>query len=142
MLKGISPFVGPDLLATLCRMGHGDAIVLADAHFPGHSVHHLVHRADGVRIPALLDGLLPLLAIDDFIDNPVRMMAPVPGDTADPSVANAYRELLDRHSPGLPPIEMVERFAFYEQAREAFAIVMTGDTARYANLILTKGVTF
>jgi L-fucose mutarotase len=141
MLRGISPLLSPDLLAALCRMGHGDSIVLADAHFPGESVNARTLRADGLLIPALLDAILPLFALDDFIGDPVKMMAPVEGDTANPEVEANYRAVIDRHAPGIPAITMVERFAFYNLAKCAFAVVMTGDTAKYANLILTKGVT-
>ena len=74
MLKGISPLISPDLLATLCRMGHGDEIVLADAHFPGHSIHPEALRADGVAIPPLLDAILPLFALDTYDETPALMM--------------------------------------------------------------------
>lgn len=141
MLKGISPLIGPELLATLCRMGHGDEIVLADAHFPGESVGRLTLRADGLAIGPLLDGILPLLALDAYVDAPAVMMQPAPGDKLDPSVEARYRQSLDRLAPGTPPIARLERHAFYERARKAFAVVMTGDTATYANLLLVKGVT-
>jgi L-fucose mutarotase len=140
MLEGISPLVGPELLATLCRMGHGDAIVLADAHFPGHSVNSTVIRADGLRIADLLDGILPLFPLDNYVDSPLVMMAAVEGDTLDPAVESAYRSAIDRHRPGTPPVARIDRFAFYDRAREAFAVVMTGETAKYGNLLLQKGV--
>ena len=141
MLRGISPLLSPELLATLCRMGHGDSLVLADAHFPGESVNSRTLRADGLLIPDLLDAILPLMVLDDFIGDPVKMMAPVEGDEADPGVAASYRQAVDRHAPGTPAFAMVERFAFYDLARSAFAVVMTGDTAKYGNIILSKGVT-
>jgi L-fucose mutarotase len=141
MLKGISPLLSPDLLATLARMGHGDEIVLADAHFPGESVGPEVIRADGLRIAPLLDAILPLFELDSFVPHPVAMMDAVPGDSLDPAVEAAYLEAIHRHSPGTPAIERVERFAFYERARNAFAVVMTGETAKYGNIILAKGVT-
>jgi len=141
MLRGISPLLGPDLLATLHRMGHGDEIVLADAHFPGESVGRLVLRADGVDVAPLLDAILPLFVLDPYVEAPLAMMAAVPGDELDPAVEAAYRAAVDRHQPEAPAIERIERFAFYERAREAFAVVMTGDTAKYGNLILKKGVT-
>ncbi len=141
MLKGISPLLGPDLLALLCRMGHGDEIVLADAHFPGESLNPRVLRSDGTRIPGLLEAILPLFELDAYVESPLVMMAPVPGDTLDPAVEKAYREVVDRHAPGTPPIARIERFAFYERARKAFAVVMTGETAKYGNIILKKGVT-
>lgn len=141
MLKGISPLLSPELLATLCRMGHGDEIVLADAHFPGHSVHPDALRADGVAIPPLLDAILPLFALDTYDKAPVLMMETVPGDTADPTVESSYNEALSRHLDDAPNIQKLERFAFYERARKAYAVVVTGDTAKYANIILKKGVT-
>ena len=140
-MRGISPLLGPDLLATLHRMGHGDEIVLADAHFPGESVGRLVLRADGVDVAPLLDAILPLFVLDPYVEAPLAMMAAVPGDVLDPAVEAAYRAAVDRHQPEAPVIERIERFAFYERAREAFCVVMTGDTAKYGNLILKKGVT-
>ena len=141
MLKGISPLVGPELLSVLCRMGHGDEIVLADAHFPGESLGPRVVRADGLKIAELLDGILPLFELDAYIESPAFMMAAVEGDTLDLAVEAAYRAVIDRQAPGTPPITRLERFAFYERAAKAFAVVMTGDTAKYGNLLLKKGVT-
>ncbi len=140
MLDGISPVVGPELLAVLCSMGHGDEIVFADAHFPGHSSNDEVIRADGVDIPSLLDGVLPLFPLDPYVDSPVAMMAAVPGDSLDPAVEARYRELIDRHRPGTPAVERVERFAFYGRTNAAFAVVMTGDLSKYGNIILKKGL--
>lgn len=140
MLVGISPLIGPELLSTLCRMGHGDEIVLADAHFPGESCSRRCLRADGLLIADLLEGILPLFALDTYVDHPVATMAPVPGDQLDPAVESSYRQVIDRYWPDTPAIEQVERFAFYERTREAFAVVMTGDTAKYGNIILKKGV--
>ncbi len=141
MLKGISPLLSPDLLATLARMGHGDEIVLADAHFPGESLGPEVIRADGLRIAPLLDAILPLFELDSFVPHPVAMMDAVPGDSLDPAVEAAYLEAIHRHAPDCPAIERVERFAFYERAQNAFAVVMTGETAKYGNVLLVKGVT-
>jgi len=141
MLKGISPLLSPDLLAMLCRMGHGDEIVLADAHFPGETMGRRVLRADGLKIADLLDAILPLFELDVYVDDPVAMMAAVPGDTLDPEVEAAYRAAIDRHAPQTPPIARVERFAFYERSQQAFCVVMTGETAKYGNIILKKGVT-
>jgi L-fucose mutarotase len=140
MLKGISPLFSPELLATLYQMGHGDEIVFADANFPGHSVNQRVIRADGLLIADLLGAVLPLFALDSYVDDPVAMMDCVPGDTPDPAVAGGYRAVIDAHAPGTPPIRFIERFAFYDRARAAFAVVMTGDTRKYANIILKKGV--
>lgn len=140
MLKGISPLVSPELLCEMARMGHGDEMVLSDAHFPAHAYNARVLRADGLRIPALLEGMLPLFELDAYVDAPLAMMAAVPGDTLDPAVEASYRVPLDRFAPGTR-IERMERFAFYERARGAHMVVVTGETAKYGNLILKKGVT-
>lgn len=141
MLKGISPLISPDLLAALCRMGHGDEIVLADAHFPGHTVHSQVYRADGIPVADLLDAILPLMALDSAVKAPVIMMAVQTGDTADPSVEPSYRAVIDKYAPNTPPIQRIDRFEFYERARQAFCVVMSGETRTYGNIILKKGVT-
>jgi L-fucose mutarotase len=122
-------------------MGHGDEIVLADAHFPGESLGPEVIRADGLRIAPLLDAILPLFELDSFIPHPVAMMDAVPGDSLDPAVEESYLREIRKHAPDTPPIERVERFAFYERAKKAFAVVMTGETAKYGNVVLVKGVT-
>jgi L-fucose mutarotase len=141
MLKGISPLLSPELLVTLYRMGHGDEIVLADAHFPGHSCNKRVIRADGLGIEPLLVAILPLFELDSYAADPVVMMAAVPGDTPESSVADGYRAVIKQFSPATPDILFIERFAFYERAAAAFTVVMTGDTRKYANIILKKGVT-
>lgn len=141
MLIGISPIIGPELLSLLYRMGHGDEVVFADAFFPAESYGQRVVRRDGIRIPSLLDAILPLFALDSYVADPLTMMAAVEGDKLDPGVEAAYRAVIDRYWPETPPIARIERFTFYERAREAFAVVVTGETIKYGNLILKKGVT-
>lgn len=141
MLKGISPVISPELLGVLARMGHGDEIVLADAHFPGDSMNSTVLRADGIRIPDLLAGILPLFEIDTYVDDPLVMMSPVEGDTLDPAVENDYLVPIKKFSPDSPGITRIDRYSFYDRARMAFAVVMTGELAKYGNIILKKGVT-
>jgi L-fucose mutarotase len=140
MLIGINPEISPELLDALFRMGHGDEIILADAFFPGDSLNRRVIRADGIKIPALLDGILSLINLDSYVPHPVMMMAPVSGDNLDESVEQSYRAVIDKHWLQTPAIERIERFAFYERAKTAFAVVKTGETAKYGNIILTKGV--
>jgi len=130
MLIGIKPCISADLLSVLYRMGHGDEIVLADAFFTGDSLNSRVVRADGIRIPDLLDGILRLINLDTYVDDPVVMMAPSKGDFLDPEVERRYREVIDRYWPDTPPIARMERFAFYERARKAFAVVMTGENSK------------
>jgi L-fucose mutarotase len=122
-------------------MGHGDEIILADAHFPGESFNPRVLRADGLRIPALLGAILPLFVLDPYVPNPLAMMAAVPGDTLDPQVEAEYLAAIHAVAPETRAPERIDRFAFYERARSAFAVVMTGETAKYGNILLKKGVT-
>jgi L-fucose mutarotase len=140
MLIGISPVISPELLDALFRMGHGDELVLADAFFPGDSCNSRVIRADGIRIPALLEGILKLINLDYAVPHPVVMMAPHGSDTVDLEVEKSYRAVVDRLWPGTPPTERIERFAFYERTKKAYAVVMTGETVKYGNIILKKGV--
>lgn len=141
MLKGIAPCISPELLKTLAEMGHGDELILADAHYPGHSCGcPRVLRADGLNVTTLLDGILPLFALDAYAP-PLAMMAAVPGDTLDPRVEADYLAVICRHAPEATAVERVERYAFYERAKNAFAIVMTSETRQYGNVILKKGIT-
>lgn len=139
MLRGISPLIGPDLLGVLYRMGHGDELVLADAHFPAETLGRRVVRADGHRIADLLDGLLPLITLDRYVATPTFLMAPVAGDQADPAVAANYQAVVQRHHPWAADAARFTREAFYERARGAFAIVATSETTRYGNLIIRRG---
>lgn len=141
MLKGISPLISPELLSVLARMGHGDEIILADAHFPAESFNDRVLRADGLRIPDLLEAILPLFELDAYVPAPLAMMSAVEGDTLDPTVEESYLEAIHKSNPSVPDIERIGRFDFYDRARAAFAVVMTGETAKYGNIILKKGVT-
>ena len=141
MLIGISPLISPDLLAALYRMGHGDEIVLADAHFPGETYGKRVLRADGIKIPDLLEAILPLFVLDNYVDSPLIMMSAVSGDQLDPVVEASYRQAVDKYWPNTPPIQRIDRYAFYDRAKLAFAVLMTGETVKYGNIILKKGVT-
>jgi L-fucose mutarotase len=141
MLKGISPLISPELLAVLARMGHGDEIVLADAHFPGETFNSRIIRADGLRIADLLAAILPLFELDSYVDDPLIMMAAVQGDQLDPSVEKAYVESIHKSNPNAPAIARIDRFKFYDRTKTAFAVVMTGETAKYGNILLKKGVT-
>ncbi len=136
MLKGISPIITPSLLKVLAEMGHGDEIVISDAHFPAHSFNAQVLRADGIGADALLAAVIPLFELDAYA-TPVIMMEAVPGDTLDPTVEARYRAALGYSGE----IERVERYAFYERAKQAYAVVVSGEMAKYGNIILKKGVT-
>ncbi|MGZ0654849.1 L-fucose mutarotase [Coraliomargarita sp. W4R53] len=141
MLNGISPLISPELLNALYRMGHGDEILLADAHFPGDTFGQRVIRADGLGIPEVLEAILPLLPLDPYVDAPLAMMAAVTGDSLDPTVEEAYRKAIVQGGVDMNvKIERVERFAFYERAKTNYAVIMTGEMAKYGNLILKKGL--
>jgi L-fucose mutarotase len=140
MLNGISPYLSPDLLKTLAEMGHGDEIILADAHFPGHTFCKRVLRADGLRISALLNAIIPVFELDSYAP-PLVMMQVVPGDALDPQVEIDYLEAIRRHAPEAPAPERIDRFAFYDRAREVYVVLMTGEARKYGNILLKKGVT-
>ena len=139
MLKGIPSILSPELLKVLMEMGHGDELVLADGNFPAASVAQRLVRSDGNGVPELLDAILRYFPLDPYVAQPAALMAVVPGDTYQPVIWDEYRRIVDRYEPGAQ-IEKVERFAFYERARQAYVVVATSETALYANLILKKGV--
>lgn len=139
MLKGISPLISPELLKILCEMGHGDEIVLGDANFPAESCGQRTVRADGIGAVDLLDGILKLMPLDDYDDNNFALMQVAKGDSYVPVIWDEFERVLKKHRPeGKASYE--ERFAFYERAKKAYAVVATGETAIYANVILKKGV--
>ena len=143
MLKGIPPILSPELLCALDQMGHGDALVIADGNFPSHSVgkNSIVIRADGHGVPEILDAILTLLPLDTYTEKPVALMEVVKGDnTPTPAIWTEYDKLLNKYEPDHHDIEMTERFAFYERAKNAYLIIATGETAIYANVLLKKGV--
>lgn len=139
MLKGINPILSPELLKVLMEMGHGDEIVISDGNFPGASVAQRLIRADGHGVPELLDAILELFPLDSYVENQVALMAVTPGDDCVPVIWDEYREIIKKHEPDAK-IEEVERFAYYERAKKAYAVIQTGETAIYANIILKKGV--
>lgn len=142
MLKGINPIIPPALLKILCEMGHGDTIVIADGNFPSESVgkEAAVIRMDGHGVPEILDAVLSLIPLDQYVEKPVCLMDRVKGDNADVSIWNKYGELLKKHEgKGLESVNMLERFEFYDEARKAYAVIATSERSQYANVILKKG---
>ena len=143
MLKGISPLISPELLKALCEMGHGDELVIADGNFPSESVgkNAVVVRADGHGTAEILDAVLKLIPLDTYTEKPVALMDVVKGDNCPtPEIWKAYDKLLCKYEPENHNTEMMERFAFYERAKNAYLIIATGETAIYANILLKKGV--
>ena len=140
MLKGISPIISPELLKILMEMGHGDELVIGDGNFPAASNARRLVRLDGHGVPEILDAILQLFPLDTYVEAPVALMQVTPGDPCRPAIWKTYHELADRHEVREVPFEMVERFAFYDRAKTAYAIVASGESALYANIILRKGV--
>ncbi len=140
MLKGISPLLSPELLKIIAEMGHGDELVISDGNFPAASMARRLVRADGHGVPPLLDAILAHFPLDSFVPKPVALMSVVPGDPTKPTIWQEYRSIIKKHEPGFTDFEMVERFAFYARAKEAFAVLATGEAALYACIILKKGV--
>ena len=140
MLKGISPLISPELIKILMEMGHGDELVIGDGNFPAASMARRLVRADGMAVPALLDGILQLFPLDSYVERAVGLMAVVPGDTFQPTIWKEYETIVRKHEPQFKGFEFVERFAFYERTRQAYAVLATGEASLYANIILKKGV--
>ena len=140
MLKGIPSILSPELLKILMEMGHGDEIVLADGNFPSASIAQRLVRCDGHGVPELLEAILRLFPLDPYVQAPAALMQVVPGDNVETPIWEVYKEIIDRYEPRNNKIENIERFAFYERAKKAFAVVATGEKALYANIILKKGV--
>ena len=138
MLKGISKNLSPELLKILAEMGHGDEIVIADGNFPAASNAKRLIRADGLNVPPLLDDILSLFPRDTAVPHPVTLMEVAP-NTAEPAILDTYRQIVAKHEP-TAKITAVERFAFYERARNAYAVLATSEAALRANIILCKGV--
>ncbi|HTR81093.1 MAG TPA: RbsD/FucU domain-containing protein [Bacteroidota bacterium] len=140
MLKGIPHILSPELVKILMEMGHGDELVIADANFPAASHAQRLVRLDGQEAPALLASLLKLFPLDTFTEKPAALMAVIPGDIYVPTIWQAYADIIQQHVSRFSDFEFLERSAFYERAKRAYAIVATGEMARYANLILIKGI--
>ncbi len=138
MLKNISPILSPELLKILMEMGHGDEIVIGDGNFPAASMAQRLVRLDGHGVPEILDAVLKLMPLDTYVEAPVALMDN--GDSANkPPIWAEYEEIV-KANEGEKKVELEERFAFYERAKKAYAVVATGETAIYANIILKKGV--
>ena len=142
MLKGIQQILSPELLMVLCEMGHGDRIVIADGNFPAESVgkDSIVIRCDGHGVPEILDAILKLFPLDTNVEKPVNLMEVTPGDDVETPIWDTYKDLVAKYDErGEKAFGTIERFAFYDEARKAYAIIATGEKALYANIMLQKG---
>ncbi|WP_417691419.1 RbsD/FucU family protein [Roseibium sp.] len=140
MLRGLNPLLSPDLLHTLAAMGHGDEIVIADANFPGTSNAKRLIRLDGISATDTLEAVLQVMPLDTFVADPALTMQVVGNPDEVPPVVDKFQWLIETTADNPSPIQTLERHAFYERARDAFAIVQTGETRLYGNIILKKGV--
>jgi L-fucose mutarotase len=144
MLKNMPKVMTPELVAILMQMGHSDEIALVDGHFPGYSCARRHLFMSGVGIPELLDAILYFFPLETklFADKPAFMMAVVKGDSMDPDLMGEIEGVFKKHAPDYGGIEKLERMKFMERARDAFAVVSTGEMRKYSNVILTKGLAF
>jgi L-fucose mutarotase len=140
LLKNIPPILSPDLLKILMEMGHGDELVIADGNFPAASMAQRLVRLDGHGIPEILQAILKLFPLDTYVESPVSLMAVTPGESIQPAIWEAYRKIIRESKEPFTEFEYIERFAFYERAKKAYAVIATGEAALYANIILKKGV--
>ncbi|OPJ61197.1 RbsD/FucU family protein [Clostridium oryzae] len=143
MLKGIPKILSPQLLKVLCEMGHSDRLVISDGNFPAESMgrNTIVIRCDGHGVPELLDAILKVFPLDTYVEKPVNLMQVMLGDKVETPIWKTYEEIVTKHDGrGKAVIGNIERFAFYDEAKTAYAIIATSEKALYANIMLQKGV--
>lgn len=143
MLNGIPKILSPELLKVLCEMGHGDRLVIADGNFPSESIgkNAIVIRMDGHGACDVLEAILKLFPLDTYVEKPVKLMEVMPGDTVETPIWDEYAKIVATvDKRGADAIGNIERFAFYEEAKKVYAVIATGESALYANVMLQKGV--
>lgn len=143
MLKGIPQILSPELLKILCEMGHSDRLVLSDGNFPAETMGKdaIVIRCDGHGVPEILDAILKLFPLDTYVEHPVNLMEVMPGDNVETPIWDTYKDIVSKYDErGAAAVGNIERFAFYEEAKTAYAIIATSEKALYANVMLQKGV--
>jgi L-fucose mutarotase len=143
MLKGIPAILSPQLLKVLCEMGHSDCLVIADGNFPAETMGKdaVVIRCDGHGVPELLDAILQVFPLDTYVDKPVSLMEVMKGDPVETPIWDTFKEIVAKYDErGGQAVGEVERFAFYEAAKKAYAVIATSEQALYANIMLQKGV--
>ena len=145
MLKGIPKILSPELLKVLAEMGHSDRIVIADGNFPAESMgkNAIVIRADGHGIPELLDAILQVFPLDSYTEKPAVLMQLMDRDVGkvETPIWDEYKKIITKHDDrGADALGTIDRFDFYEEAKKCYAIIATGESAIYANIMLQKGV--
>jgi len=143
MLKGIPQILSPELLKVLCEMGHSDRLVISDGNFPAESMgkNAIVIRCDGHGVPEILEAILKVFPLDTYVEKPMNLMEVMPGDHVETPIWDTYAEIVEKYDErGKAVIGHIERFAFYDEAKTAYAIIATSEKALYANVMLQKGV--
>lgn len=142
MLKGIPAIISPELLKVLCEMGHTDELTIGDGNFPGHTYGRTVIRMDGHGVPEILDAILQVFPLDTYVEHPVTLMGVVPGDDVKTPIWEDYKEIVSRYDDrGEKAFEEIDKWEFYEKTKQhSTVVIMTGEKALYANVILKKGV--
>lgn len=140
MLKLIPNILSPELLKVLMEMGHGDELVIGDGNFPAATLAQRLVRLDGHGVPEVLEAIIKFFPLDPYVEKPVALMATVPSDKFIPDIWQSYRSIIKKENSDFTDFEYVERFAFYERTKKAYAVIATGESALYANIILKKGV--
>ncbi len=143
MLKGIPKILSPELLKVLAEMGHSDRLVISDGNFPAESMgkNAIVVRCDGHGVPELLEAILQVFPLDTYVEHPMNLMEVMPGDNVETLIWETYKEIVRKYDKrGDAAVGTIERFKFYDETRDAYAIIATGESALYANVMLQKGV--
>ena len=143
MLKGIPKSLSPELLKVLAEMGHSDRLVISDGNFPAESMgkNAIVVRCDGHGVPELLEAILQVFPLDTYVEHPMNLMEVMPGDNVETPIWETYKEIVRKYDKrGDAAVGTIERFKFYDETRDAYAIIATGESALYANVMLQKGV--
>jgi L-fucose mutarotase len=140
MLKHIDPLLSPELLHALRAMGHGDEIAIVDANYPSSSAGPTLIRADGSNTTRMLEAILSVMPLDEFVPCAAFHMQVVDKPDKEMPIFAEFREMLRRHEPTVASLEGIERFAFYQRVRGVFAVVVTGERRLYGNIILKKGI--
>ena len=143
MLKGIPKILSPELLKVLAEMGHSDRLVISDGNFPAESMgkNAIVVRCDGLGVPELLEAILQVFPLDTYVEHPMNLMEVMPGDNVETPIWETYKEIIRKYDKrGDAAVGTIERFKFYDETRDAYAIIATGESALYANVMLQKGV--
>jgi len=145
MLKGIDPRLNADVLYALRAMGHGDYLVLSDTNFPSDSVAretkiHRLLRMENLTSAEAAEAILSVMPLDTFIDNAAERMEVVGKPKEIPAVQKEVQKVIDKAEGKSWPLTSIERFAFYDKAKKAYAVIQTGERRFYGCFILTKGV--